>query len=136
MPEVRSARRRSEPARRGPSRPRLRRVRHEFVNIAEENSKMQYCVGAVYAAVFCAALACPSLLAAGNDDKVELDGLFSDQGPLYMSPTEPGLSTPVLITLRVFKGDITSADIRYFDTADDMPHRVPMAKKTTDATGR
>src|SRR5215472_17982142 len=30
-----------------------------------------------------------SLLAASNDNNVEWDGLLSDQGPLYMSPTEP-----------------------------------------------
>jgi alpha-glucosidase len=91
---------------------------------------------AVFAAAFWAALSCPDLLAVENDNNVEWDGLFSDQGPLYMSPTEPGPSTPVLLTLRVFKGDITSANIKYFDTADNASHWVPLTKKNTDATGR
>jgi len=67
-------------------------------------------------------IAQPMLLAASQDNNVEWDGLFSDQGPLYMNPTEPTSSIPVVLTLRVFKGDITSANIKYFDTADHSFH--------------
>lgn len=76
------------------------------------------------------------LPAAGNDNNVEWDGLFSDQGPLYMNPTEPGAATPVIATLRVYQGDITSANIKYFDSADSSIHWIPMTKAKTDATGR
>lgn len=77
-----------------------------------------------------------SLLAASNDNNVEWDGLFSDQGLLYMSPTEPGSTMPVAVTLRVFKNDITAATIKYFDTADNSFHSVPMSRAKDDATGR
>jgi len=76
------------------------------------------------------------LLAASNDNNVEWDGLFSDQGPLYMSPTEASSTAPVVVTLRVFQSDITSANIKYFDTADNAFHWVAMTKGKTDATGR
>jgi len=66
---------------------------------------------------------------------VEGDGLFSDQGPLYMSPTEPTSSTPVILKLRVFEDDITSANIKYWDTADSSFHWVPMVWLKNDPTG-
>ena len=79
----------------------------------------------------------PGLLpAASNDNNVEWDGLFSNQGPLYMSPTEPTSTTPVVLTLRVFKGDITSANVKYFDTADSSFHWIPLSWVKNDATGR
>jgi alpha-glucosidase len=80
-------------------------------------------------------IALPSF-AASNDNNVEWDGLFSDQGPLYMSPTEPGITTPVVLTLRVFKNDITAANIKYFDTAGNSFHSVAMSRVKEDATGR
>src|SRR5579871_282347 len=73
------------------------------------------------------------LPAASNDNNVEWDGLFSDQGPLYMNPTEPGVATPVAITLRVFRGDITSANIKYFDTGDNAFHWISLSKTATGA---
>lgn len=85
-----------------------------------------------------AAVSCiPQLLdAATNDNNVEWDGLFSDQGPLYMNPAEPGVTTPVAVTLRVFQGDITSANLKYFDTANNSFHWVPLSKGKPDATGK
>jgi alpha-glucosidase len=76
------------------------------------------------------------LFAASNDNNVEWDGLFSDQGPLYMNPAEPAATTAVVLTLRAFKDDITSAGIKYFDTADNSFHTVPMSRLKDDATGR
>lgn len=76
------------------------------------------------------------LLAASNDNNVEWDGLFSDQGPFYMNPTEPTSTTPIALTLRVFKGDITTANIKYFDTADSSFHWIAMSRVKSDATGR
>ena len=75
------------------------------------------------------------LFAATKDNNVEWDGLFSDQGPLYMSPTEPTSSTPVTLKLRVFRDDITSANIKYWDTADSSLHWVPMVWLKNDPTG-
>lgn len=77
-----------------------------------------------------------SLAAASQDNNVEWDGLFSDQGPLYMNPTEPTGTTAVVLTLRVFKGDITSANIKYFDSADNSFHWIPMSTANRDVTGR
>jgi alpha-glucosidase len=75
------------------------------------------------------------LLAADKDNNIEWDGLFSDQGPLYMSPTEPASNSPVTLKLRVFKNDITSANIKYFDTADNTFHWVLMTFLNNDPTG-
>jgi hypothetical protein len=47
------------------------------------------------------------LRAASNDNNVEWDGLFADQGPLYMRLTEPTGATPLTLNMRVFKNDIT-----------------------------
>jgi alpha-glucosidase len=73
---------------------------------------------------------------ASNDNNVEWDGVFSDQGPLYMNPTEPGGATPVVLTLRVFTGDITTANVKYFDTADSSSHWIALSRVKSDATGR
>ena len=77
-----------------------------------------------------------SLPAASQDNNVEWDGLFSDQGPLYMNPTEPTSTMPVVLRLRVFKGDITSANVKYFDRADNSFHWIPMSTAKSDVTGR
>lgn len=74
--------------------------------------------------------------AAGNDNNVEWNGLFHDQGPLYASSAEPTCSTPVTVTLRTFRTDITSANVRYYDSADSAFHWLPMAWSRNDATGR
>lgn len=73
--------------------------------------------------------------AAAKDNNVEWDGLFSDQGPLYMIPTEPTSSSPVVLRLRVFRDDITSANIKYWDSADNAFHWIPLEWQTTDPTG-
>jgi alpha-glucosidase len=73
--------------------------------------------------------------AASNDNNVEWAGLFHDQGPLYDSASEPTASTPVTLTFRTFKGDITSANIKYYDSADNQFHWVPMHWVANDATG-
>ena len=73
--------------------------------------------------------------AASNDDKVERAGLFHDQGPLYDSAPEPTAGTPVTLTFRTFKGDITGASIKYHDGADGRFHRVAMHRAGSDATG-
>ena len=90
----------------------------------------------------CAALALyvlPSLgnmaRAASNDNNVEWAGLFADQGPLYDNHPELTATQAITLTLRTFKGDITSANIKYYDTADGAFHWVPMSWSSNDPTG-
>jgi alpha-glucosidase len=73
--------------------------------------------------------------AASNDNNVEWNGLFHDQGPLYDSALGPTCSTPVTLRFRAFHNDITSANIKYYDTADGSFHWVPLALYRQDATG-
>jgi len=79
------------------------------------------------------ALAAPPT--AGNDNNVMWDGLFSDQTALFMNPVEPTATQAVIVRLRTFKGDITSANIRYFDEATGLHHWVPMSWESNDVTG-
>ena len=72
---------------------------------------------------------------ATNDNNVEWDGLHSDQTALYMSPTEPTSTTAITVKLRTFKGDITSANVKYYDEADGLFHWVPMTWVANDVTG-
>ena len=76
-----------------------------------------------------------STLAASNDNNVEWDGLFADQGPLYDSAPEPTCSTPVTLDFRTFHNDVTSVNVKYFDTADSSFHWVPLSFHANDATG-
>ena len=76
-----------------------------------------------------------STLAASNDNNVEWDGLFADQGPLYDSVPEPTCSTPVTLDFRTFHNDVTSVNVKYFDTADNSFHWVPLSLHANDATG-
>jgi alpha-glucosidase len=73
--------------------------------------------------------------AASTDNNVEWDGLFADQGPLFDSAPEPTCSTPITLDIRTFHNDITSANIKYFDTAGNSFHWVPMSFHANDATG-
>jgi len=76
-----------------------------------------------------------STFAISNDNNVQWDGLFVDQGPLYDSAPDPTCSTSVRLDFRVFHNNITSANIKYFDAADNAFHWVPMSFATSDATG-
>ena len=73
--------------------------------------------------------------AASNDNNVEWSGLFHDQGPLYDSQVEPTASQAVTLTLRTYKNDITSANIKYYDSADSAYHWVAMSWSSNDPTG-
>ena len=73
--------------------------------------------------------------AASNDNNVEWAGLFHDQGPLYDNHVEPTATQAVTLTLRTFKGDITSANIKYYDSADSAYHWVAMSWSSNDPTG-
>lgn len=91
--------------------------------------------GAIFAALAFYALPSPALLAASNDNNVEWSGLFHDQGPLYDNHVEPSSTQAVTLTLRTFKGDISSANIKYYDSADGQFHWVAMGWSGNDATG-
>lgn len=67
---------------------------------------------------------------------VDLAGLFHDQGPVYDSDAEPSPSTSVTVRLRAAKGNLTAANVKYYDEADSAKHLVPMSKAGIDATGR
>jgi alpha-glucosidase len=88
------------------------------------------------ALALCALSALPSpSLAASNDNNVEWNGLFHDQGPLFDNHVEPTASQAVTLTLRTFKGDISSANIKYYDSADSAFHWVAMHWSANDPTG-
>ena len=87
----------------------------------------------------CATLASASFnsaaQAASNDNNVEWAGLFHDQGPLFDNHVEPTASQAVTLTLRTFKGDISSANIKYYDSGDSAFHYVAMSWSSNDPTG-
>jgi alpha-glucosidase len=93
-------------------------------------------LAAAMAAALCALALPPGpARAASNDNNVEWAGLFHDQGPLYDSNPEPGAGQAVTLSLRTFKGDITSANIKYYDSADGAFHWVAMHWASNDPTG-
>jgi alpha-glucosidase len=73
--------------------------------------------------------------AASNDNNVEWNGLFHDQGPMFDNHVEPTSSQAVTLTFRTFKGDITSATIKYYDSGDSAFHTVAMSWSSNDPTG-
>ena len=93
--------------------------------------------GVALTALATAILALPwaSAFAATNDNNVEWAGLFHDQGPLFDNAPEPTASQAVTLTFRTYKGDITSANIKYYDSADGAFHWVAMHWASNDATG-
>ena len=62
--------------------------------------------------------------------------LFSDQGSMYDSNVQPSATDPVTVTLRTGHDNVTSANIKYYDTADGSFHYVPMRITSTDPTGQ
>lgn len=70
-----------------------------------------------------------------TDNNVEWNYLFSDQGPMFDSNPEPTATTSVTLTLRTCKGDISSANIKYYDSADGTSHWIPMYWVSNDPTG-
>lgn len=88
--------------------------------------------------LLCTALLCGvtrAHAACSNDNNVEWNYLFSDQGPMFDSNPEPTATTPVTVTLRTCKSDITSANVKYYDTADSSYHWVSMVWVSNDPTG-
>ncbi len=103
---------------------------------ARHGGKTPWARALVATLALCAGSACtPPARAAGNDNNVEWNGLFHDQGPLFDNRVEPTASQPVTLTLRTFKGDISSANIKYYDSADSSFHWVAMHWSANDPTG-
>jgi alpha-glucosidase len=73
--------------------------------------------------------------AASNDNAVEWDGLFHDQSPQFFNPFEPTASTPILVKLRVFRNDISSANVKYYDAGTATTNWLPMTYLNDDVTG-
>jgi alpha-glucosidase len=71
-----------------------------------------------------------------QDNHIDGQSLFADQGPLFDSSPEPTAATPVTLTLRACRGDISSARIKYYDSADASFHWMPMHWVSADPTGR
>ncbi|PEA52448.1 alpha-glycosidase [Bacillus pseudomycoides] len=76
-----------------------------------------------------------SAYAAANDNNVEWNGLFHDQGPVYDSAPEPTSAQSVTLKFRTFKGDTTGINIKYYDTADGSFRVIPMSWVSGDSTG-
>jgi alpha-glucosidase len=76
-----------------------------------------------------------SVRAASNDNNVEWDGLYHDQSPLYFNPFEPTAATPITLKLRVYKNDITSANVKYYDAGTNSTNWLPMSYLNDDVTG-
>ncbi|OZB73008.1 MAG: alpha-glycosidase, partial [Lysobacterales bacterium 13-68-4] len=87
------------------------------------------------AAILAGVCAAPSVQAASNDNNVEWNGLFHDQGPMYDNHVEPTATQSVTLTFRTFKGDVTGVNIKYYDSADSQFHVVAMHWASNDPTG-
>jgi alpha-glucosidase len=111
------------------------KARHQRVVKRFKESTLGTCLKMTIILLAALLVAPRNLSAAAKDNNVEWDGLFADQGPLYMIPTEPDSRTPVVLNLRVFKGDITSANVKYWDMVDNSFHWVPMVWLKTDLSG-
>ncbi len=72
---------------------------------------------------------------AGGSPSVDTAALFADQGSMYDSNTEPSSTQSVTVMLRTGHGNVTAANVKYFDTADGAFHYVPMTLTSTDPTG-
>src|SRR5260370_32203257 len=71
-----------------------------------------------------------------NGKEIDWSGLFHDQGPLYDSAVEPTCNTPVTLSLRTLHQNVSSAHIKYYDSADKASHLVNMPVPQTDSPHR
>ena len=69
-------------------------------------------------------------------DSVQLGALFHDQGPLFDSALEPTASTPVTVKLQCATGNLTAANVKYYDFATSAFDVVSMTKAGQDPTGQ
>ena len=91
--------------------------------------------GLALSALASAILALPmAAQAASNDNNVEWAGLFHDQGPLFIDHPEPTAAQTVTLSFRTYKGDITSANIKYYDLKD--AQNITMVSRITPTSGK
>lgn len=72
---------------------------------------------------------------AGATSHIDRAYLFSDQGSMFDSNPEPTATQAVTVTLRARHGNISTANLKYYDSADGSFHRVPMRVTSTDSSG-
>jgi alpha-glucosidase len=108
-------------------------VQHEHPSSSRRQRRAPFLIHALFAA----ALLCGwgRAHACSNDNNVEWNYLFSDQGPMFDSNPEPTAGTAVTVTLRTCKSDISSANVKYYDSADSNYHWVSMVWVSNDPTG-
>jgi alpha-glucosidase len=75
-------------------------------------------------------------MACGTNGNIHWRELFSDEGPMFDSNPEPAPNSSVTLTLRVCHADITSANIKYYDSATSQFVWVPMHYASTDPMGQ
>ncbi len=73
--------------------------------------------------------------AASAPPVIDTTALFSDQGSMFDSATEPSSTQSVTVMLRTGHGNVTAADVKYFDSADGNFHYLPMTLTSADPTG-
>ncbi len=74
-------------------------------------------------------------MAATSYSTVQWNGLFSDQGPQYMTPQEPTSSQPVTVTLRTTHNNLTSANVVVYDLTTGSTTYIPMVNEGSDVNG-
>ncbi len=74
-------------------------------------------------------------IAATSYSTVQWDGLFSDQGPQYMSPQTPTSSQPITVTLRTTHNNLTSANVVMYDITTGNTEWIPMTNAGSDVNG-
>ena len=72
---------------------------------------------------------------AGAPSHIDTAYLFSDQGSLFDSHPEPTAAQAVTLTLRARHGNISAANLKYYDSAGGSFHLVPMRVTSTDSSG-
>ncbi len=72
--------------------------------------------------------------AANQDNNVEWNGLFHDQGPRFINTAQPDDKTATTVKFRAHKDDLTKAALKYFDSADNKFHLVELQKDAASGT--
>ena len=67
---------------------------------------------------------------------IDTAALFSDQGSMYDSDSQPGATDPVTVTLQTAHANVTSVNLEYYDTADGAFHYIAMQVAAQDPTGQ
>jgi len=66
-----------------------------------------------------------------NSSTVQWDGVYTSQNPPYLSNPDPAAGTDVTVGFRAYSGNLTSAVLNYYDTAQNKGFSVAMAPGAT-----